>query len=55
MLRRYTANATWEVLSALRAAVPGLTFTTDIIVGFPGETEADFALTLSLLTEADFD
>ncbi|HEY8105871.1 MAG TPA: tRNA (N6-isopentenyl adenosine(37)-C2)-methylthiotransferase MiaB [Gemmatimonadales bacterium] len=55
MLRRYTRERYVEVLSALRAAVPGLTFTTDIIVGFPGETEADFALTLSLLTEADFD
>jgi tRNA-2-methylthio-N6-dimethylallyladenosine synthase len=55
MLRRYTRERYLEVLSALRAAVPGLTFTTDVIVGFPGETEADFSLTLSLITEADFD
>ena len=37
------------------AAVPGITFSTDIIVGFPGETEAQFEETLSLVTEADFD
>jgi len=55
MLRRYTRERYLEVLFALRAAVPGLTFTTDVIVGFPGETEADFSLTLSLIAEADFD
>jgi tRNA-2-methylthio-N6-dimethylallyladenosine synthase len=55
MLRRYTRERYLEVVARLRAAVPGITFTTDIIVGFPGETEADFAATLSLLAEADFD
>lgn len=55
MLRRYTRERYLEVLSALRGAVRSLTFTTDVIVGFPGETEADFSLTLSLITEADFD
>ena len=55
MLRRYTRQRYLEILAAIRAAVPGVTFTTDIIVGFPGETESDFAQTLSLVTEADFD
>ena len=55
MLRRYTRARYLEVVAALRAAVPGITFSTDIIVGFPGETEAQFQETLSLVTEADFD
>ena len=55
MLRRYTREGYLEVVARLRAAVPGLTFTTDIIVGFPGETETDFEETLSLVTEAGFD
>ncbi len=55
MLRRYTRARYVEVVAALRAAVPGITFSTDIIVGFPGETEAQFQETLSLVTEADFD
>jgi tRNA-2-methylthio-N6-dimethylallyladenosine synthase len=55
MLRRYTRERYLEVVEELRAAVVGATFSTDIIVGFPGETEADFEQTLSLVTEADFD
>jgi tRNA-2-methylthio-N6-dimethylallyladenosine synthase len=55
MLRRYTRERYLEVVEELRAVVPGITFSTDIIVGFPGETEADFEQTLSLVTEADFD
>jgi tRNA-2-methylthio-N6-dimethylallyladenosine synthase len=55
MLRRYTLERYLEVVSALRAAVPGITLSTDIIVGFPGETEAQFEETLSLVTDADFD
>ncbi|MGE5230746.1 MAG: tRNA (N6-isopentenyl adenosine(37)-C2)-methylthiotransferase MiaB [Deltaproteobacteria bacterium] len=55
MLRRYTRGRYLEILAELRAAVPGITFTTDLIVGFPGETEADFAETLSLVAEAGFD
>jgi tRNA-2-methylthio-N6-dimethylallyladenosine synthase len=55
MLRRYTRERYLEVVEELRAAVAGVTFSTDIIVGFPGETEADFEQTLSLVTEADFD
>jgi len=55
MLRRYTREEYLEVVARLRAAMPGITFSTDIIVGFPGETEAQFAETLSLVPEAGFD
>jgi tRNA-2-methylthio-N6-dimethylallyladenosine synthase len=55
MLRRYTRERYLEVLAELRQAVPGMTFSTDIIVGFPGETEAQFEETLSLVTDAEFD
>ncbi|HEY6108529.1 MAG TPA: MiaB/RimO family radical SAM methylthiotransferase, partial [Gemmatimonadales bacterium] len=55
MLRRYTREGYFEVVGALRAAVPGIALTTDIIVGFPGETEADFVETLSLVEQVAFD
>ncbi|HYF40582.1 MAG TPA: tRNA (N6-isopentenyl adenosine(37)-C2)-methylthiotransferase MiaB [Gemmatimonadales bacterium] len=55
MLRRYTRERYLEVVARLRSAIPGITFSTDIIVGFPGESEADFEQTLSLVREADFD
>ena len=55
MLRRYTRERYLEVLAALREAIPGLTLSTDIIVGFPGETDAQFEETLSLVEEAGFD
>ena len=55
MLRRYTREEYLEVVARLRQAMPGITFSTDIIVGFPGETEAQFSETLSLLGEAGFD
>jgi tRNA-2-methylthio-N6-dimethylallyladenosine synthase len=55
MLRRYTRERYLEVMAQLRSAIPAVTFSTDIIVGFPGETEAQFEETLSLVAEADFD
>ena len=55
MLRRYTRERYLEVACDLRAAIPGLTISTDLIVGFPGETEAQFAETMSLVADADFD
>jgi tRNA-2-methylthio-N6-dimethylallyladenosine synthase len=55
MLRRYTRERYLEVVSELRRAIPALTLSTDLIVGFPGETEEQFAETLELLTAADFD
>ncbi|HEV8304745.1 MAG TPA: tRNA (N6-isopentenyl adenosine(37)-C2)-methylthiotransferase MiaB [Gemmatimonadales bacterium] len=55
MLRRYDRARFLEVVAALRAAVAGIAITTDIIVGFPGETEADFGETLSLVEDVGFD
>ena len=55
MLRRYTREGYLEVAAALRRAVPGIALTTDIIVGFPGETEGDFTETISLVEEVGFD
>jgi tRNA-2-methylthio-N6-dimethylallyladenosine synthase len=55
MHRGYTAARYLERLHAARAAVPGLAVTTDLIVGFPGETEADFADTLAVVAEAGYD
>jgi len=55
MLRRYDRARYLAVVAALRRAVPGIALTTDIIVGFPGETEDDFQETLSLVEEVGFD
>jgi tRNA-2-methylthio-N6-dimethylallyladenosine synthase len=55
MVRRYTREEYLAVVDRLRAAIPGLALTTDLIVGFPGETEADFAATLSLVADVGFD
>lgn len=55
MLRRYSREQYLDVVARLRAAVPDLALTTDLIVGFPGETDAEFAETLSLVEEAGFD
>jgi tRNA-2-methylthio-N6-dimethylallyladenosine synthase len=54
MLRRYTRDEYFDCLARLRAAIPGLSVTTDIIVGFPGETEKQFQETLSAVREAGF-
>jgi len=55
MLRRYTREQYLDVVARLRAAIPGLTLSTDLIVGFPGETDDDFAQTLSLVREVEFE
>jgi tRNA-2-methylthio-N6-dimethylallyladenosine synthase len=55
MRRGYTAAAYLERVRALRAAVPDVSITTDLIAGFPGETEDDFRETLELVREAAFD
>ena len=54
MNRRYTREGYLELVGRLRAAMPSLALSTDIIVGFPGETEEDFEDTLSLVREAAF-
>jgi len=55
MHRGYTADRYLERLRAAQAGVDDLAITTDIIVGFPGETEAQFEQTLELAAEAQFD
>jgi tRNA-2-methylthio-N6-dimethylallyladenosine synthase len=55
MRRGYTAQRYLERLEAARAAVPDLAVTTDIIVGFPGEDEADFERTLEVAAEVEYD
>jgi tRNA-2-methylthio-N6-dimethylallyladenosine synthase len=54
MKRRYTRAEYLDLVAQLRDAIPDLALSTDIIVGFPGETEQDFASTLSLLEEVRF-
>jgi tRNA-2-methylthio-N6-dimethylallyladenosine synthase len=55
MHRGYTRARYLEIVQQLRGVQPALGLTTDIIVGFPGETEEDLAETLSLAREAQFD
>lgn len=55
MRRTYTREEYLEKVAMLRAAAPDLAITTDIIVGFPGETDDDFDQTLSLMKEVGFD
>lgn len=55
MGRGYTRESYLERVAMLRRAVPALALTTDFIVGFPGETEAEFAETLSLMEAVCFD
>ena len=55
MKRGYTAIEFKSVVRKLRAARPGLTLSSDFIVGFPGETEEDFEKTMKLIEEVGFD
>jgi tRNA-2-methylthio-N6-dimethylallyladenosine synthase len=55
MHRGYTAQAFVELAAKMRAARPGLAITTDIIVGFPGETEEDFQATREVCRQVRFD
>jgi tRNA-2-methylthio-N6-dimethylallyladenosine synthase len=55
MLRRYTREKYLECVGRLRAAIPGVALTTDVIVGFPGETDDDFEETLSAVREVGFE
>jgi tRNA-2-methylthio-N6-dimethylallyladenosine synthase len=55
MQRSYRRERYLEWLERIRAAIPGIAVSTDIIVGFPGETEEDFGETLDLVRRARFD
>ncbi len=55
MNRRYTSEKYLNIVRELRRTMPDIAITTDIIVGFPGESEDDFAETLNVMREADFD
>ncbi|NLD75647.1 MAG: tRNA (N6-isopentenyl adenosine(37)-C2)-methylthiotransferase MiaB [Acidimicrobiales bacterium] len=55
MHRGYTAERYLEKVAAARAAMPDLALTTDLIVGFPGETDDDFDQTLSVAAAAEYD
>ena len=55
MRRTYDRDRYLALVDKLRAAIPGLALGTDVIVGFPGETEEDFAQTLELVEEVRYD
>ena len=55
MNRHYNRQRYMEIVEKLRATCPDLSISTDIIVGFPGETEEDFLDTLSLVREVEYD
>ncbi|MFO1541144.1 MAG: tRNA (N6-isopentenyl adenosine(37)-C2)-methylthiotransferase MiaB [Chloroflexota bacterium] len=55
MGRQYTVDAYLDLVARLRAAIPGIALTTDVIVGFCGETDAQFAATLDLLRTVRYD
>ncbi|WP_422480720.1 tRNA (N6-isopentenyl adenosine(37)-C2)-methylthiotransferase MiaB [Pleomorphochaeta sp. DL1XJH-081] len=54
MHRRYSRERYLQLIGDLKTAVPQITFTTDVMVGFPGETEKDFSDTLSLMQDVRF-
>jgi tRNA-2-methylthio-N6-dimethylallyladenosine synthase len=54
MLRRYTREGYLACVEKLRQAIPGIALTTDVIVGFPGESDEDFEETLSAVREVGF-
>ncbi len=55
MNRVYTVEKYLRLVEKIRAAIPHVSLTTDLIVGFPGETDDDFAATLNFLREVKFD
>ncbi len=55
MNRRYTVEKYLGIVEKLKEKIPNISLTTDLIVGFPGETEADFQATLDLVREVQYD
>ncbi len=55
MNRQYTAEKYLEIVGKLKSKIPDITFSTDIIVGFPGETQEDFNATRDVMNEVAFD
>ncbi len=55
MLRRYTVEEYMEKVEWVREAIPGIALSTDVIVAFPGETEAEYEETLRLMRDVRFD
>jgi len=55
MNRKYGSGDYLKILEKLRESAPDIALTTDVIVGFPGETDSDFAQTLNLIRSAAFD
>lgn len=54
MNRKYTAESYYEIIKAARERIPDITFTSDVIVGFPDESEEDFEKTLELTAKVGF-
>ncbi len=55
MNRGYTAESYYKLIAKLRSAIPDIAITTDVIAGFPGETEEQFMRTFDLMKEIEFD
>jgi tRNA-2-methylthio-N6-dimethylallyladenosine synthase len=55
MRRPYTRDRYLEIVASLRSAQPGMAFSTDVIVGFPGETDGDFEDTVGICKTVDYD
>lgn len=55
MNRKYTREHYLELVQKIRAALPGVSLTTDIMIGFPGETEEDFEAAYSLMQEVKYE